>query len=57
MKKCKHCGEDFIPQSLNREYCIDNACNDKYYEELNKNFDKYNTKYNGYRKNDYNRSS
>lgn len=57
MKKCKHCGKDFIPQSLNRKYCIDNACNDKYYEELNKNFDKYNTKYNGYRKNDYNRSS
>lgn len=57
MKKCKHCGEDYIPQSLNREYCIDNDCNDKYYEELNKNFDKYNTEYYGYRENDNNRSS
>ena len=36
MPKCKNCGDQFKPVSFNRKYCIENPCNDKYYEELQK---------------------
>jgi len=36
MPKCKNCGDEFKPVSFNRKYCIENPCNDKYYEELQK---------------------
>lgn len=34
MPKCKNCKQKFTPVSFNRKYCIDNECNDIYYEEL-----------------------
>lgn len=36
MAKCKNCGDKFTPVSFNRKYCIENECNDLYYEELKK---------------------
>lgn len=36
MAKCKNCGDKFTPVSFNRKYCIENKCNDVYYEELKK---------------------
>ena len=32
--KCKNCKQQFTPVSFNRKYCIENECNDLYYEEL-----------------------
>ncbi len=34
MPKCKNCKQQFTPVSFNRKYCIENECNDMYYEEL-----------------------
>jgi len=36
MAKCKNCKQQFTPVSFNRKYCIENECNDLYYEELKK---------------------
>ena len=32
--KCRNCKQQFTPVSFNRKYCIENECNDLYYEEL-----------------------
>ena len=34
--RCKNCKQQFTPVSFNRKYCIDNECNDLFYEELKK---------------------